>query len=440
MIETEKQVIGSILMEPECIAKVCNTLKPEMFTSDFYRDAYQKMLGMYDMGEQISVVTLSNALESHERDKRYISSALAVTVKETDSSAFIGHCADELISEYKSKQVKRLLETTSYLPNDIEKSIGYLITELEAMRENRDSTCKTMKQIVEEYKANYFREKQDNGIKTGFYKLDDKLGGLEGGDVIVLAARPGVGKSAIVTQMIAQMAERGKNVAYFNLEMGESQVYERFVSRLAELELVRVRRANRFLNDEEAKFAEANEKLMNYNVMVSTGSKTVSEIKNIARNQKFDCIVIDYLQLVKSERKFSNRASEVGEISKAIKALAMELKVPIILLSQLNRTSEHTENKEPEISELRESGDIEQDASIIILLWNMSKDSHKAKGLKIGKNRQGELGKIGYEFDGEHMMFRERHETFEQYERHIKDMVRNSPGFGPADDDDVPWK
>ena len=438
MIETEKQVIGSILMDNESISKVYGILKPEMFTDAIFADAYQKMLAMYDMGEQISVVALSNALESHERDKRYISSALMVSVKETDSSAFIEHCANELIAEHKSKQVQRLLGSTSYLPNDIEKSIGYLITELEAMRENRDSTCKTMKQIVDEYKANYFCEKQDNGIKTGFYKLDDKLGSLEGGDVIVLAARPGVGKSAIVTQIIGQMAERGKNVAYFNLEMGESQVYERFLSRLAELELVRVRRAREFLKDEQSRFDRANEKLMNYNVMVSTGSKTVGEIKNIARNQKFDCIVIDYLQLVKSERKFSNRASEVGEISKSIKALAMELKVPIILLSQLNRTSEHTENKEPEISELRESGDIEQDASIIILLWNLSKDSHKAKGLKIGKNRQGELGKIGYEFDGEHMMFRERHETFEQYDRHIRDMVKNSPGFQPVDS--APWE
>lgn len=438
MIETEKQIIGSILMEPECIGKVYGKLKPDMFVNDFCRDAYQKMLAFYDMGEQISIVTLQNALESKERDKRYISSALMEIVKETDSSAVIGHCADELINEHKSKQVQRLLSSTSYLPNDIEKSIGYLITELEAMRENRDSTCKTMKQIVEEYKGGYFCQKDDNSLRTGFYKLDDKLGGLEGGDVIVLAARPGVGKSAIVTQIIGQMAERGKNVAYFNLEMGESQVYERFLSRLAELELVRVRRAKEFLKDEQRRFDRANDKLMNYNVMVSTGSKTVGEIKNIARNQKFDCIVIDYLQLVRSERKFSNRASEVGEISKSIKALAMELKVPIILLSQLNRTSEHTETKEPEISELRESGDIEQDASIIILLWNISKDSHKAKGLKIGKNRQGELGKIGYEFDGEHMMFRERHETFEQYERHVRDMAKNSPNFEPCDS--APWE
>ena len=116
----------------------------------------------------------------------------------------------------------------------------------------------------------------------------------------------------------------------------------------------------------------------------------------------------------------------------------MELKVPVILLSQLNRASEHTQDKEPDISELRESGDIEQDASNIFLLWNIAKDNYSAKGGKVGKNRMGVLGKIGYHFDGNHMSFEERHETFEQYERHIKDMAKNSPGFGKCDS--APWE
>lgn len=438
MIETEKQVIGSILMEPECIGKVYGILKPEMFTNQFYADTYQKMLAMYDVGEQISVITLSNRLESNERPKANISRALMESTREIISSAFIVHCADELINEYKSKQVQRLLGTVSYLPNDIEKSIGYLITELEAMRENRDSTCKTMKQIVEEYKGNYFREREQVGVKTGFFKLDDMFGVLEPGDVTVVAARPGVGKSALVTQIIGNMAERGKRVGYFNLEMLESQVYERFVSRMAEMKLTRIRRAKQFLEDEESRFDKANEKLLGLDVTISTGSKSIGEIKNLSKNQNFDCIVIDYLQLVKPESGNAMRSVEVGEISRATKDLATKLRTHVILLSQLNRTSERTETKEPEISELRESGDIEQDASNIILIWNLVKDNYKAKGLKVGKNRMGVLGKLAYEFDGEHMMFRERQETFEQYERHVRDMAKNSPHFKPCDS--APWE
>lgn len=436
MIETEKQVIGSILMEPDCISKVYGTLKPEMFTNKFYSDTYQNMLAMYDMGEQITVVALSNRLESKERPKAYISKSLMETAKETVSSAVIGHCANELINEYKSKQVQRLLASTSYLPNDIERSIGYLITELEAMRENRDSTCKTMKQIVEEYKGNYFREREEIGVKTGFYKLDDMFGVLEPGDVTVIAARPAVGKSALVTQIIGQMAERGKNVAYFNLEMNENQVYERFLSKMSEMELTRIRRAKQFLKDEESRFEKANEKLSNYSVTISTGSKKLSEIKNICRNQKFDVIVIDYLQLIEPDRQSANRAVEVGYLSGGIKNMANSIKPKphVIILSQLNRSSERTETKEPELSELRESGNIEQDVSNAILLWNLQKDNYKAKGLKVAKNRMGVCGKLAYEFDGNHMMFRERQESFEQYERHIRDMAKNSPGFGACDD------
>lgn len=436
MIETEKQVIGSILMEPDCISKVYGILKPEMFTNKFYSDTYQNMLAMYDMGEHITVVALQNRLESKEREKAYISKALMETAKETVSSAVIGHCAEELINEYKSKQVQRLLASTSYLPNDIERSIGYLITELEAMRENRDSTCKTMKQIVEEYKGNYFREREEIGVKTGFYKLDDMFGVLEPGDVTVIAARPAVGKSALVTQIIGQMAERGKNVAYFNLEMNENQVYERFLSKMSEMELTRIRRAKQFLKDEESRFEKANEKLSNYSVTISTGSKKLSEIKNICRNQKFDVIVIDYLQLIEPDRQSANRAVEVGYLSGGIKNMANSIKPKphVIILSQLNRSSERTETKEPELSELRESGNIEQDVSNAILLWNLQKDNYKAKGLKVAKNRMGVCGKLAYEFDGNHMMFRERQESFEQYERHIRDMAKNSPGFGACDD------
>ena len=120
-----------------------------------------------------------------------------------------------------------------------------------------------------------------------------------------------------------------------------------------------------------------------------------------------DCIIIDYLQLIRADRHYTNRASEVGDISKAIKALAMELNCPIIVLSQLNRLSEGRGNKEPTMAELRESGDIEQDASVIILLWNLDEADRSKKGLKVEKNRQGEQTKFCLEFLGDAMCFKE---------------------------------
>ena len=145
-------------------------------------------------------------------------------------------------------------------------------------------------------------------------------------------------------------------------------------------------------------------------------------------------IVIDYLQLIKADRRFSNRASEVGDISKAIKALAMELHVPIILLSQLNRASESRETKEPTMAELRESGDIEQDASNIILLWNLDEDG-QYKGWKIEKQRQGTHLKEVLKFDGDHMKFTERTETIEQIQARLRqrDGFRETSGGTPFD-------
>ena len=221
--------------------------------------------------------------------------------------------------------------------------------------------------------------------------------------MIVIGARPGVGKSAFTSQIILEMAKAGKRIGFYNLEMSEKQVYERLLSNQSGIRLNRIRRAIQFLGDERERFERANKTLGKMDILISSGTKSVSEIRNECRHQELDCIIIDYLQLVRADTRYQSRASEVGAISKAIKALAMELNVPIIALSQLNRTSEMRETKEPTMGELREAGDIEQDASIIILLWNLDNEDKTRKGLKVDKNRQGELGKIVYRFDGNEM-------------------------------------
>lgn len=159
--------------------------------------------------------------------------------------------------------------------------------------------------------------------------------------------------------------------------------------------------------------------MCDYDVIISTGSKSVGEIKAESRYRQFDVIMIDYLQLIKAERKYSNRSSEVGDISKALKALAMELNVPVIALSQLNRVSEGRDTKEPTMSELRESGDIEQDASNIFFLWNLD-ESGEYKGLKVAKQRQGELMKEALQFIGENMKFVEIEKPLDDVVAEIK--------------------
>lgn len=438
MTEAENGVIGCVLIDNGSLYEIYNRLKPQMFSSEFCQDAFAEMLAMYDRGESINVLSLSQILENHKWSPEMIAQELKECTLSAPSSVAIKSYADAVIRDYKARTAKELFQNVSLKPCDIDETIAEVLTRLEELQGGNDVQSKSLKKIVKEYKGNYFNENVGkNLIKTGFYKLDDCLGGLEPGDVTVIGARPGVGKSAIVTQMIGQMAAKGYRIGYFNLEMNESQVYERFVSRLAELSLTRVRRAKSFLGGEKEAFNKANEEMSGYDVIISTGSKSIGEIKAESRHQMFDAIVIDYLQLIKSDRYYENRASEVGQISKDSKALARELKVPVILLSQLNRVSEQKETKEPTMSELRESGDIEQDASNIILIWNLSED-RKYKGLKVEKQRQGESMKEGLKFDGEHMKFEERMEDFDRFLANVK-RIGDADGFKSIGENDLPF-
>ena len=434
MIEAEAGVIGCVLIDSDCLFSVYNMLRPEMFIDEFCGDAYNSILAMYDTGILITIPTLTERLENEKYDHDYVIQSLRECFEAAPNSIEIKAYASTIISEYKSREVRSLFQRCSLKPKDIEGTIADCLTRLEELKANQEVQFKELKQIVEESKDKYFNENVGEGlIKTGFYKLDDCLGGLEGGDVTVIGARPAVGKSALVTQIIGYAAKKGHKVGYFNLERNDNQVYERFIAKESGISLLRLRRAKAFLGVEEKNFHDANEKIEKYNVIISTGGKTVSEIRAISRHQKFELIVIDYLQLIKADRRYANRASEVGDISKAIKALSMELKCPILLLSQLNRTSTHTEEKEPSMSELRESGDIEQDASNIILLWNLSDDDPRYKGLKIEKQRQGELLKEALVFDGGYMTFDESNNELWEVQKMLREAGKNRKGSNPFD-------
>ena len=440
MNAAEQGVIGCVLIDNNSLYDVYNKLKPEMFASDFAQDCYAEMIAMYDRGENVNIISLSQALENRKLDPNDIRACLKDCISSAPTSVMMKSYADSVIKMWRSRKAKELFYHISFAPKDIDNTISEVLARLEELQGNKEVRSKSLKQIVKENRDNYFNENVGkNLVKTGFYKLDDCLGGLEGGDITIIGARPGVGKSAIVTQIIGQMAKKGYRVGYFNLEMNESQVYERFVSRLSELSLTRVRRAKSFLGGEEEAFNKANEEMAGYDVIISTGSKSVSEVRAESRHQRFDVIVIDYLQLIKADRRYANRASEVGDISKSIKGLASELHVPIILLSQLNRVSESKETKEPTMAELRESGDIEQDASNIILMWNVSDKNRSFKGLKVEKQRQGETMKEGLQFDGEHMSFRERQESFDKFISFVKSMDKGD-GFQSVGDDESPFE
>lgn len=434
MTEAEFGVIGCVLIDNDVLNGIWRTLKPEMFSSEFAQDAYKEMLAMYDRNESIDPMSLSMVLESHKYTQEQISGLMKSCITETITSAMIKSYADAVVKEYKARTVKDMFQRASLKPCDIDDTICDLLTRLEHLQENKEVRMKSLKQIVEEKKGNYFNENVgEGGVRLGFAQLDDSVGKLEKGDITIIAARPGVGKSAIVTQILGDMGKRGLKVAYFNLEMSDDQVYERFVSRIAEIGLTRIKRAKAFLGDEEERFDRANEEMSDYQVGITIGPICPRDIKSECRHQGYDVIVVDYLQLLTPDSRCGSRNEEVSAISRSLKALAGELKVPVIALSQLNRASEGKETKEPTMSELRESGALEQDASTIIMLWNISKDE-SFKGAKVEKNRQGKKMREAMEFDGDHMKFVEISKSFDDVVAEIKKKERGD-GFKSYDGD-----
>ena len=407
----EKSVIGCLLMDNKELYKVYDILKPDMFHDPVLKAIYRDIVKLYDLGQPANLVTITQAVESESYTRQYIGQVLKECALLPLTSAELKSYGNSIVKDYKAETLRKILSQTQVSAAGVEYQIADLIQELESLKRSEKSKSKKLSTIVGDYEDQYFREKKEAKLYTGFSKLDDITGGLEGGDVIVIGARPGVGKSAFTSQIILEMAKAGKRIGFYNLEMSEKQVYERLLSNQSGIRLNRIRRAIQFLGDEKERFDKANRTLEEMDILVSSGTKSVSEIRNECRHQELDCIIIDYLQLVRADTRYQSRASEVGAISKAIKALAMELNVPIIALSQLNRTSEMRETKEPTMGELREAGDIEQDASIIILLWNLDNEDKTRKGLKVDKNRQGELGKIVYRFDGNEMRFQETEEV-----------------------------
>ena len=406
----EKTVIGCLLMDNKELHQIYDLLKPDMFQDPVLKEIYREIVKLYDIGQPANLVTITQEVESESYTREYITQVLRDCALLPYTSTELKSYAESVVRDYKAEVFRNILTRTQVTAAGVEYQIADTIQELEALKRSEKNKSKKLTAIVTEYQDQYFQERKEEKLYTGFSKLDEITGGLEGGDVIVIGARPGVGKSAFTSQIILEMAKAGKRIGFYNLEMSEKQVYERLLSNQSGIRLNRIRRAIQFLGDEKERFESANQMLGKMDILISSGTKSVSEIRNECRHQELDCIIIDYLQLVRADTRYQSRASEVGAISKAIKALAMELNVPIIALSQLNRTSEMRETKEPTMGELREAGDIEQDASIIILLWNLDNEDKTRKGLKVDKNRQGELGKIVYRFDGNEMRFQETEE------------------------------
>ena len=410
-VYTEESVIYALLMsDGEAITKLPQELNGEMFQDEVFANAYGIYQNHIYNGEKVSLAVLEQKLVSSlgGMPAKTVEDKIRQVLNGYYNTATAKQDAQAIIQSYKARRFNDLLNRVQAEPETLSQSIDYLQAEFENLKTDNSVRTKSLPQIVRENKGNYFRESDKPKYDLEFPTLNELIGGLDDFGITIIAARPAVGKSAFAAQITMHFCNIGKKVAYFNLEMSEKQIYERFLSAASGIGIQRIRRAIEFTGDEKERFDKANELLEQKDkIIITTGSQSVSKIRAEMKNKDYDMVIVDYLQLVKPEGRYrGNRFAEVGEISHSLKGLATDFHIPVIVLSQLNRVSAGRENKEPTMSELRESGDIEQDASTIILLWNLDEDGRK-KGCKVDKNRQGRIGKVTMMFNGDLMKFEE---------------------------------
>lgn len=408
--EAEQNIIGSLLINPGCINEVVNILTPEMFEDEILRNAYMVFQAGYRDRRDVDMAVLQEELQSDRIPDAVIKEALLDAFNNTATSVTVKSYARTLSDAHRAKRLIEVLGSIRGRPADINEDIERVIAGVSALREIDRDTQRTVSEIVSEYKDSYFKESSSPKIMTGMSSLDEILGGFDGGDLILIGARPAVGKSAFAAQLALHFATTcGLKVGYFNLEMQNKQIYERFVAAKSGIELRRIRMATKFLPGEQERFDEANEYLMTVkDIVISTGSKRIDDIRTECAGKDFGIVIVDYLQLVKGNGLYrGNRYAEVGQISHEAKALAMDLNIPVIALCQLNRAVVGRADREPTMSDIRESGDFEQDASTILLLWNTDENNPTKKCIKVEKQRQGRIGRVDLEFDGNRMTFKE---------------------------------
>ena len=399
----EQNVISGLLTNDN-IDYVYDSLKPEMFEDALLGKMYYILMDANKKKESADITYLSQRLTELPED--IVNNELIKIAGLMPLGFEIKAEVQTIISDYQARKANRILSETSINGANVYEEAESLIKSLSDIVKPANNG-KSLFLMVEKHKANCFVPKE-NGHRIGFMEVDMDLGGLEPGDLIVIGARPSVGKTSFAVLIADYMAKCGIKTMLFNLEMSEKQIYERMVSRESGIPLYRIRTGTKYLNDEEEiRFSAANEVLSRMpNLIFVTGGQTVSEIKKSIKEAKAEVIIIDYLQLITPENSYKgNRYAEVGAISHGLKAIARDLNIPVIVLTQLNREVEKRRDKKPTMADLRESGDVEQDASVIMLLWNENEEDGSRKCLKIEKNRQGTKGMYHLDFDGSRMIF-----------------------------------
>ena len=426
-LEAEQAVLGSILIDSRCVAEVIGILKPEDFYLEQNREIYETVYTMFNFSETIDPVTVLDKLKElgyyHDNSKEYVMQLMEITptaanvvryaniVQEKSMLRGLGQAAGD-ISEMVYEQTGtagEILETAEKKIYALRKgergdSLEHIGTTLHKVFDRLDELSQSDSSIA--------------GMSTGLKDLDSKINGLNKSDLLLIAARPAMGKSAFALNIGANVAHTyKKTVAIFNLEMSREQLAMRLLANKSYVELQKL--ATGKLSDEEwTKLCMASDELSRMDIRIDDNpTVTVADINAKCRRlDNLGLIIIDYLQLMQGSgygKNSENRVVVVGEISRSLKIMAKELNIPVVCLSQLSRAVESRTDKRPILSDLRESGAIEQDADSVMFLYRDEyyNPNSEDKGLAeciVSKNRHGETGTVKLQWIGQYQSFADR--------------------------------
>ena len=427
-------VLGGVLLENEALNKALEILRPE----DFYREAHRKifsaLIDLSDKGEPADLVTLTAALQLKGDLEAVGGSAYLATLVDYVPTAanIVYYCRmvkDKAVSR-RLIQVATEIATRGYEGGDVEADLDWAeksIFEIAGSKAKPSyfSTREIMKDTFKTIEKLYDRKELITGVPTGFSDLDLMTAGLQGGDLVIIAARPSMGKTAFCLNIVEHAAlHAAKPVPsiVFSLEMGKEQLVQRLLCSVSRVDASRLRTGHLGESD-WPKLTNGAGLLSDAPIFIDdTPSISVLELRAKARRLKAEhdlgLVVVDYLQLMQG-RNAESRQQEISEISRSLKALAKELHVPVVALSQLNRSLESRTDKRPMMADLRESGAIEQDADVIMFIYrdavyceackrrdnSCDKGHDKDAEVIIGKQRNGPIGSVHLTFRGEFTRF-----------------------------------
>ncbi|PIR08160.1 replicative DNA helicase [Candidatus Gottesmanbacteria bacterium CG11_big_fil_rev_8_21_14_0_20_37_11] len=424
--QAEASILGAILIDKDALADIIDFLKPEFFYKDIHNFIFTAMIALFEKHEPVDIVTVTSQLKKIGKYKEiggssYLSDLTNLVPTSANIQTYARIVADHYIKRKLIETSARLAESAFDDKADAKLILDKAESEILSIALHRthkdfihvkDALAESFDRLDELHK----RGSALRGLATGFSDLDNKLAGLQDSNLIILAARPGQGKTAFAVNIAQNIAVNLKlSVGIFSLEMSKEELVDRLLVSQADVDAWRLKTGK--LDDNDfTKLSEAMGELAEAPIFIDdTPGLNLFEIRTKARrlqvSQNVRLIIVDYLQLIDPGRRMDNRVQEVSMISQSLKNLARELKIPVIAVSQLSRAVEHRGEKKPQLADLRESGAIEQDADVVMFLYKENQDQTFEKWdqqivkLLIAKHRNGPGGEIDLIFKGDRIRF-----------------------------------